>query len=72
MTTRKRKRNRIPAPLTVGHLCPACEGTGADIARTLALPVGGHSYVMCRECNGNGLDPAAYFRWTGAAETRTP
>lgn len=51
----------VPAPLTSGHLCPSCKGTGADIERTKAMR--GNGYIMCRNCNGNGLDPAEYFRW---------
>lgn len=61
----------VPAPLTSGHLCSDCKGTGADIARTLEkdrkerrVPKeyrGG--YIRCWTCNGNGLDPAEYFRW---------
>lgn len=57
----------VPAPLTDGHLCPDCKGTGADITKTEARdrrePSAG-GYAMCRSCNGNGLDPAEYFRWT--------
>lgn len=53
----------IPAPLTSGHLCPDCEGTGADRAATLKIPDWDSGYVMCRACNGNGLDPSAYFDW---------
>jgi DnaJ-class molecular chaperone len=52
---------RIPAPLTEGHLCKDCKGTGADIAKTRRLS--GDGYVMCWSCNGGGLDPAEYFRW---------
>jgi DnaJ-class molecular chaperone len=53
----------IPKPLTSGHLCPDCNGTGANIARTLKLKSWETGYVMCWTCNGNGLDPAAYFNW---------
>lgn len=58
----------MPAPLTSGHLCPDCNGTGADRSRTLAARRTGlcdrGSYIRCHACNGNGLDPAAYFRWS--------
>lgn len=61
---------KLPAPLTSGHLCPDCGGTGADAAKTAAAyrsgrltkSYGGH--VRCWTCNGNGLDPAAYFQPT--------
>jgi hypothetical protein len=53
---------RIPAPLKDGHLCPACKGTGADIEKTRKHR--GDGYIMCVPCNGNGLDPAEYFRWS--------
>lgn len=56
--------NRIPAPLSRGHLCAACHGTGADIARTQARPRWESGHVMCSACNGNGLDPAEYFDWS--------
>ena len=56
----------IPAPLTSGHLCPDCKGTGADRKKTLARdrrePSAG-GYIRCRPCKGNGLDPTKYFRW---------
>lgn len=54
----------MPKPLQAGHLCPDCKGTGADHARTLALKDYDTGYVRCHACNGNGLDPAAYFTWT--------
>lgn len=47
------------------HLCEACGGTGIDRKRTAAdkhLDAG--AYYRCWPCNGNGLDPAAYFRWS--------
>ena len=53
----------IPQPLTSGHLCPSCKGTGADFAKTKKL-ADKHGYVRCWDCNGNGLDPAAYFNWS--------
>lgn len=62
----------MPAPLTAGHLCPLCDGTGADRARTLAARRTGQcdraSYIRCWNCNGNGLDPAAYFRNSSAED----
>lgn len=55
------------------HLCPDCKGTGRDEAKTEARAaedavfrhrVKHHgSYIRCWTCNGNGLDPAEYFRW---------
>lgn len=56
----------IPKPLTTGHRCTACKGTGADIAKTLERDrrePSATGYIRCRPCNGNGLDPAEYFRW---------
>lgn len=60
----------IPTPLSSGHLCPDCKGTGADITRTLKMPGWDCGYVQCRMCNGNGLDPAAYFGWHSQAARR--
>ena len=58
----------LPAALTRGNLCPDCNGTGADRVKTLAARRKGicdrSSYIQCWSCNGNGLDPAAYFRWS--------
>jgi DnaJ-class molecular chaperone len=53
----------IPKPLTSGHLCPSCNGTGADAEKTMHKDVTKGSYVRCWDCNGNGLDPSAYFRF---------
>lgn len=62
--------DNLPAPLTAGHLCTDCNGTGADAAKTMAARKSGQadsrSYIRCWTCNGNGLDPAAYFRPCGA------
>jgi len=48
--------------------CPDCKGTGADQAKTADARRKGicdrHSYIRCWSCNGNGLDPVAYFRWS--------
>ena len=47
--------------------CPDCNGTGADHAKTAAMrkrEPSASGYIMCWACNGNGLDPAAYFRWS--------
>lgn len=56
---------RVPAPLTSGHLCPDCKGTGANIKATLAhRPASDSGYIVCHPCNGNGLDPAEYFTWS--------
>lgn len=55
----------LPAPLTSGNLCPDCGGTGADAAKTRAAYKTGRldsGYISCWACNGNGLDPAAYFK----------
>ena len=41
----------------MAHLCPDCQGTGAKKVHADG------SYTRCWTCNGNGLDPAAYFRW---------
>ena len=58
----------LPAALTSGNLCLDCNGTGADRVKTLAARRKGicdrSSYIQCWSCNGNGLDPAAYFRWS--------
>lgn len=64
---------KVPAPLTSGHLCCACHGTGADIAKTLARPMSDTGYVGCYSCNGNGLDPAEYLTWqTTKRQEREP
>lgn len=55
----------LPAPLTSGNLCPDCGGTGADAAKTRAAYKTGRldsGYISCWACNGNGLDPSAYFK----------
>lgn len=52
---------RIPEPLTGNNLCADCRGTGCNIEKTLARPASDSGYVRCWTCNGNGLDPAAYF-----------
>lgn len=58
----------LPKPLTSGHLCPDCGGTGADAAKTSSayktgvLSSSSGGYIRCWACNGNGLDPAAYFK----------
>lgn len=60
----------LPAPLTSGNLCPDCGGTGADAEKTRAAYKSGHlskssgGHIRCWTCNGNGLDPAAYFHTT--------
>jgi DnaJ-class molecular chaperone len=57
----------IPAPLTKGVRCPDCKGTGADLAKTTArdrLDPHALGYIRCWTCNGNGLDPSAYFNWS--------
>lgn len=58
----------------MSHPCPSCNGTGRDEQKTAAHVerdaefrhrVKCHgSYIRCWNCNGNGLDPAAYFRWS--------
>lgn len=49
------------------HHCPDCRGTGADDKKTKKALKQGRidrgSYIRCWTCNGNGLDPATYFRW---------
>lgn len=49
------------------HVCTDCNGTGADAKKTAAARKNGRcddlSYVRCWTCNGNGLDPAAFFDW---------
>ena len=50
------------------HLCPDCKGTGKDKGKTEAMlkahQIDKGSYVRCWSCNGNGLDPTKYFRWS--------
>ncbi len=62
---------KLPSPLTSGHLCADCNGTGADASKTdKALQTGRidkGSHIRCNPCNGNGLNPAAYFRPYNAA-----
>lgn len=53
----------IPAPLKEGCLCPACNGTGADIKATLKMRDWETGYIQCLVCIGRGLDAAEYFRW---------
>lgn len=55
--------------MTEPKLCKACRGTGADAAKTKKAGCSDGSYVRCWECNGNGLDPAEYFRWGGHNES---
>jgi hypothetical protein len=53
--------------------CHDCCGTGRDERKTAEVAkrdaefrhrVKHHgSFVRCWACNGNGLDPAEYFRW---------
>ena len=60
--------DNLPPPLRTGNLCSDCNGTGADRDRTLNARRRGQadrgSYIRCWTCNGNGLDPAAYFQWS--------
>ena len=60
--------SNMPAALVDGNLCSDCNGTGADRAETIAARRRGscdsRAYIRCRTCSGNGLDPAAYFRWS--------
>lgn len=48
--------------------CDDCKGTGADPKKTAdALrkhQIDRGSYICCWTCNGNGLDPAKFFRWS--------
>lgn len=50
--------------------CPDCLGTGADKAKTDAARKSGaidsRSYIRCWNCNGNGLNPMHFFRFTGS------
>lgn len=63
--------DNLPAALVSGNLCTDCGGTGADRSKTIAArktgSIDGRSYIRCWACNGNGLDPAAYFRWSRVA-----
>ncbi len=40
-----------------GFRCAPCGGTGAKTVHADG------SHTRCWHCNGNGLDPAEYFRW---------
>jgi hypothetical protein len=55
-----------PANMGGARLCPDCSGTGYDRKKTEEARKRGHcdpkSYMSCWSCNGNGLDPAAYFK----------
>jgi hypothetical protein len=50
------------------HICRDCNGSGADAVKTTAArkrgDCDGAAYIRCHACNGNGLDPAAFFRWS--------
>ena len=43
----------------IKYLCEYCKGTGAESY----LKEGG--YIACRMCNGNGLDPLKFFKFSG-------
>lgn len=53
-----RPDNRVRPELNPNR-CRACAGTGKDPNK----PKVDEGYIRCWECNGNGLDPAAYFTW---------
>lgn len=60
-------RSDIP-PEGAGELtCGECKGTGEDKLKTEKARKSGvcdkRSYLMCRACNGNGIDPSKMFRW---------
>lgn len=40
------------------YLCSDCRGTGASKVNKDG------SWYHCWTCNGNGLDPSAYFNWS--------
>lgn len=46
-------------------ICPHCNGTGRDSARTARAIISGfidkRSWVRCWNCHGNGNNPAADF-----------
>lgn len=47
--------------------CEDCSGTGRDEAKTIVMrkrECDHIPYVRCWTCNGNGLDPAKFFRWS--------
>lgn len=44
------------------YLCATCGGTGKDEVSTLRARMSS-GYIQCRPCQGNGLDPAKFFRW---------
>jgi DnaJ-class molecular chaperone len=58
-------------PVDSIHKCPDCKGTGADAKKTAIhrkKEGDKHSYIRCWTCNGNGLDPSAFFRTTGGKQ----
>ncbi len=53
------------------NYCQNCKGTGRDDLETAAMykrETSSSGYIQCRACNGNGLDPAAYFRFSNSKE----
>lgn len=52
----------------IDYTCTDCKGTGADPKKTADALRKGRidrgSYIQCWTCNGNGLDPAKFFRWS--------
>lgn len=62
--------------MSAPHYCPDCRGSGADAKETAEARRRGQcdrlSYIRCWTCLGNGLDPAAYFRWTNTPQPTRP
>lgn len=60
-----------PSSKPQSHYCPHCHGTGRDAEKTrLLCRSSSDGYIRCWHCNGNGLDPAAYFRWSDEKPSR--
>lgn len=43
--------------------CDDCKGAGTVLRRIGGRPNAPLHRVRCWTCNGNGLDPAKFFRW---------
>ncbi len=52
---------------SISKNCEECNGSGRDEAATKAMykrESSSTGYIRCWNCNGNGLNPAYFFRWS--------